>query len=167
VSHAGLRLLGAEGEGGPVVPAAVVPAEADVAAAELAARIGDVQEVLTGFRHGSVELALPGEPRPQVIREWVGIYHQRAHQGLCVPQAPGLAMSPLDMFEHGIRRAGMLRMPWRPDAAYDFLTTVYPALRGRGRRAALRRARADRPPQPAQQLPGRARREVADRRRPR
>jgi transposase InsO family protein len=65
VAHPGLRLLGAEGEGGPVVPAAVVLAEADVAAAELAARIGDVQEVLTGFRHGSVELALPGEPRPQ------------------------------------------------------------------------------------------------------
>lgn len=67
VSHPGLRLLGAEneGEGGPVVPAAVLLAEADTTAAELAARIGDVQEVLTGFRHGSIELALPGEPRPQ------------------------------------------------------------------------------------------------------
>jgi transposase InsO family protein len=68
----------------------------------------------------------------QVTREWVGIYHQRAHRGLCVPQAPGLAMSPLDMFEHGIRRAGMLRMPWRPDAAYDFLTTMWTSIQHYG-----------------------------------
>lgn len=49
-----------------------------------------------------------------------------------MPQAPGLAMSPLDMFEHGIRRAGMLRMPWRSDTAYDFLTTVWTSIQHYG-----------------------------------
>jgi len=57
-----------------------------------------------------------------VIREWIELcYHRRAHRGLTVPEIPGLAMSPLDMFEHGVHRAGYLTVPDRPELAYDFL----------------------------------------------
>lgn len=62
LSHPGLRLLGAGDAAQAVVPVAVLLAESEMSSAEFAARIGDVQEALTGFRHGSVELALPGEP---------------------------------------------------------------------------------------------------------
>jgi len=57
-----------------------------------------------------------------VIREWIDLcYHRRPHRGLTVPQVPGLAMSPLEMFEHGVQRAGYLTIPDRPELAYDFL----------------------------------------------
>ncbi len=46
-------------------PAAVALGGLDEAGqAELAERVGHVREVLTGYRHGDPELALPGEPRP-------------------------------------------------------------------------------------------------------
>ncbi|SBU96840.1 Integrase core domain-containing protein [Streptomyces sp. Ncost-T6T-1] len=85
-----------------------------------------------------------------IIREWIDLcYHRRAHKGLCVPEAPGIRLSPLEMYEHGIQRAGHLRILGRPDLAYDFLevkwTTIQhygvevntlryngPALKGRG-----------------------------------
>jgi len=68
-----------------------------------------------------------------IIREWIELcYHRRAHSGVCVPQIPGLAMSPLDMFEHGLRRAGVLQIPWRPDAAYDFLATRWTSIQHYG-----------------------------------
>ena len=51
----------------------------------------------------------------QVIREWVAtVYHRRPHEGLVDPTVPGLELSPLDMFEHGVARAGRLRVPARP-----------------------------------------------------
>ncbi len=56
-----------------------------------------------------------------ILREWIDVYHRRPHEGLCVPEVPGLQMSPLDMYEHGVRRAGYLTVPDRPDLAYDFL----------------------------------------------
>lgn len=56
-----------------------------------------------------------------IVREWIGIYHRRPHEGLCVPEIPGLVMSPNDMYEHGLRRAGYLTIPDRADLAYDFL----------------------------------------------
>jgi hypothetical protein len=57
-----------------------------------------------------------------IIREWIGsVYHARPHRGLVVPEIPGLEMSPLDMFEHGVHRAGQLTIPDRPDLAYEFL----------------------------------------------
>ena len=69
----------------------------------------------------------------QIIREWIGLcYHCRPHRGLCVAQAPGVQLSPLDMFDQGIRRAGALRIPWRPDAAYDFLTTKWTSIQHYG-----------------------------------
>jgi transposase InsO family protein len=56
-----------------------------------------------------------------IIREWVQVYHCTPHTGLCVPEIPGLDMSPLDMLEHGIARAGSLQVLDRPDLACDFL----------------------------------------------
>ncbi len=41
-----------------------------------------------------------------VIRDWITtVYHRRRHRGLCVPEVPGLKLSPLEMFEHGVTRA--------------------------------------------------------------
>ncbi|GAA1387743.1 DDE-type integrase/transposase/recombinase [Catellatospora chokoriensis] len=56
-----------------------------------------------------------------VIREWINVYHQRPHEGLSVAEIPGLELSPLEMFEHGVNRAGHLTILDRPDLAYDFL----------------------------------------------
>jgi hypothetical protein len=57
-----------------------------------------------------------------IIREWITlIYHRRRHRGLCVPEVPGLQLSPLEMFEHGVTRAGPLRIPARPNLALEFL----------------------------------------------
>jgi hypothetical protein len=58
----------------------------------------------------------------QILREWVAErYHQRPHHGLCEPLAPKVELTPLEMFDAGIVRAGCLRVPARPDLAYDFL----------------------------------------------
>ncbi|WP_433178783.1 hypothetical protein [Actinoallomurus sp. CA-150999] len=60
-----------------------------------------------------------------IIREWiVQIYHRRHHRGLTIPEVPGLKLSPLEMFEHGVTRTGPLRIPIRPDLALEFLEEV-------------------------------------------
>ncbi|MFE5958006.1 MULTISPECIES: integrase [Streptomyces] len=57
-----------------------------------------------------------------IIREWITlVYHRRHHRGLMVPEVPGLKLSPLEMFEHGVNRAGPLRIPSRPGLAFEFL----------------------------------------------
>jgi len=61
----------------------------------------------------------------QVIREWTGVYHRSRHRGLVVPEFPGLELSPLEMLEHGITRAGPLMIPHRPQMALEFLEVEY------------------------------------------
>ena len=61
----------------------------------------------------------------QIIREWTGLYHRSRHRGLAVPEFPGLQLSPLEMLEHGITRAGPLMIPARPDMALEFLEVEY------------------------------------------
>jgi hypothetical protein len=62
----------------------------------------------------------------QVIREWVAtVYHCRPHHGLVDPTVPGLDLSPMDMYEHGVARAGRLRVPARKDLVYDFLPVAW------------------------------------------
>jgi len=61
----------------------------------------------------------------QIIREWTGLYHRSRHRGLTVPEFPGLQLSPLEMLEHGITRAGPLMIPARPDMALEFLEVEY------------------------------------------
>lgn len=61
-----------------------------------------------------------------IIREWIGLtYHRRRHKGLVIPEVPGLKLSPLDMFDHGIARAGRLRIPARPNFALHFLEQTW------------------------------------------
>jgi transposase InsO family protein len=61
-----------------------------------------------------------------IIREWVAVvYHHRPHDSLIDPHVPGLRMSPAQMFEHGIARAGYIEAPRDPDLAYEFLKTEW------------------------------------------
>ena len=58
----------------------------------------------------------------RIIRQWTAeCYHRQPHAGLCIPEVPGLEVSPLEMFAHGIARAGYLQVPARADLAFDFL----------------------------------------------
>jgi transposase InsO family protein len=58
----------------------------------------------------------------QIIREWVALtYHPRPHDGLAIPEIPGLDISPNEMYEHGTERAGFLQVLPRADLVYDFL----------------------------------------------
>ncbi|MHB1571801.1 MAG: Mu transposase C-terminal domain-containing protein, partial [Solirubrobacteraceae bacterium] len=49
----------------------------------------------------------------------------RAHQGLVVPEVPGLELSPNDAFELGVARAGRMLVPARADLVYDFLPVAW------------------------------------------
>lgn len=61
-----------------------------------------------------------------VIREWTAtIYHRRPHAGLVDPGVPGLRMSPAQMFEHGVARAGYIEVPRDPELAFEFLETKW------------------------------------------
>jgi transposase InsO family protein len=68
-----------------------------------------------------------------VIRDWITrIYHRRHHRGLTIPEVPGLKLSPLEMFEHGVTRAGPLTIPLSPDAALEFLEVVHTSIQHYG-----------------------------------
>jgi putative transposase len=61
-----------------------------------------------------------------VIREWVAVaYHRGRQDGLAVPEWPHLPLSPNEMYEIGIAKAGLLRLPASPELAYDFLPTEW------------------------------------------
>ena len=60
-----------------------------------------------------------------VIREWVAlVYHRAAHDGLAVPEWPHLELSPNQMYELGVAKAGLLRIPASPELAYEFLKVI-------------------------------------------
>lgn len=62
----------------------------------------------------------------EIIREWVAThYHCRPHSGLVDPGLPGLRMSPAQMFEHGMARAGYIEVPRDRDLAFEFLPTQW------------------------------------------
>jgi transposase InsO family protein len=57
-----------------------------------------------------------------IIRQWVDrCYHRQKQRGLCVPEVPGLDLTPLEMFGHGVNRAGYIQVPARTDLVFDFL----------------------------------------------
>lgn len=59
-----------------------------------------------------------------MIRQWVAVvYHHRPHDGLIDPHIPKLRFSPVQMFEHGLARAGYIEAPRDPDLGYEFLKT--------------------------------------------
>lgn len=69
-----------------------------------------------------------------IVREWIcEVYHRRPHDGVAVPEIPGLKLSPLEMFEQGLARAGTaLRVPARPDLALEFLDVTYTSIQHYG-----------------------------------
>ena len=61
-----------------------------------------------------------------IICEWIAVvYHHRPHDSLVDPHVPGLRMSPAQMFEHGMARAGYIEAPRDRDLAYEFLKTEF------------------------------------------
>jgi transposase InsO family protein len=61
-----------------------------------------------------------------IIREWAAtVYHRRPGDGLAVPEAPGLELSPYEMYEYGVGRAGFVQIPAGPELAYDFLDVCW------------------------------------------
>ena len=57
-----------------------------------------------------------------IVREWVAlVYHRSRQDGLAVPEWPHLKLSPNEMYETGVARAGLLRVSASPELAYDFL----------------------------------------------
>jgi hypothetical protein len=48
----------------------------------------------------------------QIVRRWTAeCYHRQSHAGLCVPEVPGLEVSPLEMFATGSREPATCRSP--------------------------------------------------------
>ena len=61
-----------------------------------------------------------------MIRQWTAaVYHRRPHDGLVDPHAPGVALSPTEMFAHGVARAGYLTLPEDPGLIYQLLPVVW------------------------------------------
>lgn len=61
----------------------------------------------------------------ELIRQWVAAtYHHQPHASLIDPKVPGRLMSPAEMFQHGIERAGYIQAPSDPDLAFEFLKPV-------------------------------------------
>ena len=55
------------------------------------------------------------------IREWIGlVYHRTRCDGLAVPEWPRLRLSPNEMYEIGVAKAALLRIPASPELAYEF-----------------------------------------------
>ena len=69
-----------------------------------------------------------------IVREWIcEVYHCRPHDGLAVPEIPGLKVSPLEMFAQGLKRSGTaLRVPARPDLALEFLDVTHTSIQHYG-----------------------------------
>ena len=69
----------------------------------------------------------------QMIREWIAVvYHNRAHDSLFDPSVPGHHLSPAEMFQHGVERAGYIEAPRDPDLAFEFLRPVRRQIRHDG-----------------------------------
>ena len=79
-----------------------------------------------------------------LLREWVAtVYHRRPHDGTREPGLWALKMSPAQMFEHGIQRAGYLEAPRTPDLAYHFLGVQWRTIQHSGVEIDKRHYRAD------------------------
>lgn len=59
------------------------------------------------------------------LRRWIAeIYHNTPHDELLDPVVPGKLLSPAQMFQHGVERAGYIEVPRDPDLAFEFLRPV-------------------------------------------
>ncbi|MEU5547790.1 helix-turn-helix domain-containing protein [Streptomyces sioyaensis] len=61
-----------------------------------------------------------------IIREWIGtVYHRRPHESLVDPRLPGVRMSPLQRFTHGVARAGRIELPRDARLGLELLPVVW------------------------------------------
>ncbi|MGW3690924.1 integrase [Streptomyces sp. NPDC005125] len=61
-----------------------------------------------------------------VIRDWiVSVHHTGQHRGLALAEWPGTPLSPNEMFALGVAKAGQLRLPARPDLAFEFYRVAW------------------------------------------
>jgi transposase InsO family protein len=68
-----------------------------------------------------------------LLREWVAtVYHRRRHRGIGEAGLWALKFSPVQMFEHGIARAGYLEAPRDPELAYQFLKVEWRTIQHSG-----------------------------------
>ena len=89
-----------------------------------------------------------------IIREWTAtVYHCRPHASLVDPGLPGLRMSPAQMFEHGMARAGYIEVPRDPDLAFEFLATKWRTVQHYGVEIDRRRYRGPGLPAPGIRSP--------------
>jgi transposase InsO family protein len=57
-----------------------------------------------------------------IVREWTAsVYHRRPHDSLMDPRLPGLRMSPLQRYAHGVARAGRIDLPRDRHLALELL----------------------------------------------
>ena len=61
----------------------------------------------------------------QALREWVGIYHDTPHEGLCDPRLPHVELTPAQMFQRGLAIAGRIRLPVSTSLAMEFLEVAW------------------------------------------
>ncbi|WP_253842855.1 helix-turn-helix domain-containing protein [Mycobacterium colombiense] len=67
------------------------------------------------------------------IRKWIAvIYHHRPHDSLFDPTIPAHKLSPAEMFQHGVERAGYIDAPRDPNLAFEFLRPVARQIRHDG-----------------------------------
>jgi transposase InsO family protein len=68
-----------------------------------------------------------------LLREWVAtVYHRREHDGIGEAGLWALRMSPTQMFEHGLARAGYIEAPRDPCLAYQFLQVAWRTIQPSG-----------------------------------
>lgn len=61
-----------------------------------------------------------------IVREWIGtVYHRRPHESLVDPRLPGVRMSPLQRFGHGVARAGRIELPRDARLGLELLPVVW------------------------------------------
>ncbi|WP_405616276.1 helix-turn-helix domain-containing protein [Streptomyces sp. NBC_00076] len=135
---------------------------------------GPVERYFRTLREGKLE-ALPGYKGPdihsrgedpegeafyfldeleEIIREWTAtVYHCRPHSSLVDPGLPGLRMSPAQMFEHGMARAGYIEVPRDSDLAFEFLPTKWRTMQHYGVEIDGRRYRGPGLPAPGTKSP--------------
>lgn len=99
-------------------------------------------ELLPGYKGQNVEargIGTEGEAEylvnqlEEIIREWVGsVYHRRPVDRLSEDRMPGLKLSPMDRYAHGIAAAGAIVLPRDPHMAIHLLPVTWHVMKKDG-----------------------------------
>ncbi len=69
----------------------------------------------------------------EILWQWVATVHQtRKHKGLVLPEAPHQCLTPNEMYDLGVERAGFVGVPYHPDLAFEFLPITWREIAGDG-----------------------------------